>query len=276
VARSAATIKPALSLSPMQVGQGREPAEPGARNASLDGAATVRQRPARRRALWKCPLRAMCGSVLILLGFSEFAHCGSKNARCAKALNLPHFSLVRPGRTLRLLSCNRSVGGLGLTDPAPPFARLRSDKDSDPASWQRVACRFIAVVMPILWRSNVSPGRRKSDAGAAAVVLCVCGPIAGRRQSRRGHRIGDSVMLFSFAPQSRLSLAFAWLHAYAIRRCALLGSSTGAGMRAAQTGRDDPTVLAALQAAPACCRRPAVSRLARPKARCRSGGGMRG
>lgn len=48
------------------------------------------------------------------------------------------------------LSCYRSVGGLVFAEPAQPFARLRSDKNS-PASRRRVACRCIAAVMPILW-----------------------------------------------------------------------------------------------------------------------------
>jgi hypothetical protein len=57
-----------------------------ARALSCGGPATARQAvmvpcPLHRCAkasLWKCPLCAMCGSMLILLGFSEIAHRGSK------------------------------------------------------------------------------------------------------------------------------------------------------------------------------------------------------
>jgi hypothetical protein len=52
-----------------------------------------------------------------------------KNAHCAKVLILPDFSLVRPGRNVRLLSCHRSVGGLRPANPALSFAKLRSDKN---------------------------------------------------------------------------------------------------------------------------------------------------
>jgi hypothetical protein len=53
-----------------------------------------------------------------------------KNARCAKALILARFSLVRPGRTLRLLSCHRSVGGLRHASPALSFAKLPTQQDT--------------------------------------------------------------------------------------------------------------------------------------------------
>jgi hypothetical protein len=73
-----------------------------------------------------------------------------KNAHCAKVLILPRFSLVRPGRNVRLLSCPRSVGGLGLAVPARSYAKLRSDK-SDQALRQQAPRRFIAVDMPNRW-----------------------------------------------------------------------------------------------------------------------------
>jgi hypothetical protein len=50
-----------------------------------------------------------------------------KNAHCAKVLILPDFSLVRPGRNVRLF--HRSVGGLRPANPALSFAKLRSDKN---------------------------------------------------------------------------------------------------------------------------------------------------
>jgi hypothetical protein len=54
-----------------------------------------------------------------------------KNAHCAKALILPRFSHVRPGRNVRLLSCHRSVGVLLPAVAARPFAKLRSNKKPD-------------------------------------------------------------------------------------------------------------------------------------------------
>ena len=50
-----------------------------------------------------------------------------RTPRCNKLILLPS-STHRPGRTSRLLSCNRSVGGLVLADPARTFAKFRSDK----------------------------------------------------------------------------------------------------------------------------------------------------
>src|SRR5262245_27102963 len=88
-----------------------------------------------------CPLHRCAKASLLDVSFARnvwikvdfarfFGICTLRveNAHCAKVLMLPRFSLVRPGRTLRLLSCHRSVGGLGLAVPAKSFAKLRSKK----------------------------------------------------------------------------------------------------------------------------------------------------
>src|SRR5437870_5114461 len=47
------------------------------------------------------------------------------------------FSAAQPPRTSWLLSCHRSVGGLGLAVPAKSFANLRSNKKPDRLSGLR-------------------------------------------------------------------------------------------------------------------------------------------
>jgi hypothetical protein len=48
---------------------------------------------------------------------------------------LARFALVRPGRTLRLLSCHRSVGGLRRASPAVSFAKLPTQRKTQHV-WQ--------------------------------------------------------------------------------------------------------------------------------------------
>jgi len=80
----------AKKAGPPQVGQGRKPAEPGARCASLDGPAAVRQRLSKRSWLG-CLVseRASFDRVqrevrrtLILLQFSENRGCTTKRTSC--------------------------------------------------------------------------------------------------------------------------------------------------------------------------------------------------
>jgi hypothetical protein len=82
---------------------------------------------------------------------------------------------------------------------APPIMRWRSpncDRTKPGSAFrQHIPCRFVAVVMPTLWCTNVrhvSPDRRKRDAGAAAAVPVVCRTGAERRRADRSQ--SDVVM----------------------------------------------------------------------------------
>ena len=128
-----------------------------------------------KASLWKCPLHAMCGSMLILLGFSEIAHCGAKMhiaPRFRYCLVSPTFDRAAMcGFYLAIArsSVRRFVGRL------PPFLcgpSLNCDpKKSDQALWRQVRRRFIAVEMPVLWwphARHASPDRAKLGRRAAA------------------------------------------------------------------------------------------------------------
>jgi hypothetical protein len=70
-------------------------------------------------------------------------------------LDLTLFLTEPTGRTLRLLSCHHSVGGLHLANLALSFARLRSDKSQVKPLRQQIPCRLIVVPVPALCSPHV-------------------------------------------------------------------------------------------------------------------------
>jgi hypothetical protein len=156
--------------------------------ASLDGAAAVRQQRAKRswcRApLDRCAKASLlevssARNVRINVDFAWFLGIRTlrvKNAHCAKVLILPRFSLVRPGRNVRLLSCHRSVGVLLLAVPARPFAKLRLHK----IRTKRLGEGFAAESLQSMWgvlggRTGASGVARSTEARPRERQLqCLC------------------------------------------------------------------------------------------------------
>src|SRR6266511_3940919 len=96
------------------------------------------------------------------------------------------YSAAQPPRTLRLLSCHRSVGGLGLAVPARSFAKLRTGKKQTKHSGSRFRAGLLRSICRIFGgRTCVTYCQieRSQDAGAAAAVPVVCRSGAGRRQA---------------------------------------------------------------------------------------------
>src|SRR5207302_11070578 len=56
------------------------------------------------------------------------------------------FSAARPPRTSRLLSCHRSVGGLGLAVPSKTFSKLRSNKKPDQHPGRRTLASLLQSI----------------------------------------------------------------------------------------------------------------------------------
>jgi hypothetical protein len=78
------------------------------------------------------------------------------------------YSAARPCRTLRLLSCHRSVDVLRLASPARSFAKLRSDKNraKRPGEGFRAEslqplCRFFDRQKWIMFADRPKPERRR-------------------------------------------------------------------------------------------------------------------
>jgi hypothetical protein len=140
---------------PSEVGQGRKPA---ARSASLDGLQTVRQRFAERSWLGVSSVSTSCArslssevrEAMILHRLAQDRRLWVKNAPHRKVLIFRHSSAVRPGRTSRLLSCHRSVGGRRRANPALSFAKSRSGdnqakrpRNSFRADSLQLSCRLL-------------------------------------------------------------------------------------------------------------------------------------
>ena len=139
-----------------------------------------------KASLWKCP---SARNVRINVDFAWFLRNRTsrvKNAYCAKVLILPRFSLVRPGRNVRLLSCPRSVGSLLPAVPARSFAKLRSDKKPDQAPGSRFRAGSLHSICRIFGDHTCVTCRqldRSEGAGAAAAVSVLCRSSAGGRQA---------------------------------------------------------------------------------------------
>lgn len=83
-----------------------------------------------KASLWKCPLHAMCGSMLILLGFSEIAHCGAKMhiapsfRYCLVSPTFDRAAMCGFYLAIARSSVRRSAPAI----PVRSFAKLRSEK----------------------------------------------------------------------------------------------------------------------------------------------------
>jgi hypothetical protein len=123
---------------------------------------------------------------VILHGLAENRTLRAENApRCKILIFLPS-SALRLGRTLRLLSCHRSVDGLLIAVPAQPFAKLRSDKNQTKRHGSRFrACSLQSICRVFGDRTCVTCRQvdRSQDAGATAAVLGLCRWGTGRRQA---------------------------------------------------------------------------------------------
>jgi hypothetical protein len=92
----------------------------------------------------------------------------SPRARYANCLICLFYSAARPCRTLRLLSCHRSVDPLRLADPARIFAKMRSDKNATKHHGSRSrACllhwvyRVFADRMYVMFARSTEPGTQE-------------------------------------------------------------------------------------------------------------------
>jgi hypothetical protein len=123
--------------------------------------------------------------------FRSRQHCRTSRSAVAGCSKQCADKYLRPkptGRTSRLLSCHRSVGGLRPANPALSFAKLRSDKNQVP----HLGSTFRAGSLQSLWCTNVRhvlPGRRKvgrgSCGGCARCLQNERRKSAGRRQADR-------------------------------------------------------------------------------------------
>ena len=115
---------------PAEPSQGRKPAEPVARSASLDWALLVRQRPSHaimaghpaEHALQDAAVRTMALGTLILNAFSVRAAPG-RFIRCRRSaiqnnVQTNTYDPRRPGATSSLLSCRQSQTLVGALIPA--------------------------------------------------------------------------------------------------------------------------------------------------------------
>jgi hypothetical protein len=173
---------------PPEAGQGRKPAAPVARSASLDGPLVVRQllskrswlRPALRSVSPKREVRTVPSRTLILNAFqieAALRHLAWRVAGCKNECADKHIRPNRPGHTSRLLSCHRSVGGLRLASPAQFFAKLRSDKNQAKRSGSSFRADSLQPLCRLFGGPHVRHVRqmdRSQDAGAASAVPVVC------------------------------------------------------------------------------------------------------
>ncbi len=157
---------------PAAAGQGCQPAEPGASSASLDGGWAVRHATC-HAVMVPCPLHrcakaslldvSSARNVRINVDFAWFLGIRTlrvKNAHCAKVLILPRFFLVRPGRTLRLLSCTLNWA---VRPALPPCSGLSAARDcSNQVRDHLSACiRSTRVAMMREFPVNVCKSRRR-------------------------------------------------------------------------------------------------------------------
>jgi hypothetical protein len=134
-------------------------------------------------------LYASDGEVREVLAFQQVGQTRRlwcKNAPRANCLICLFSSVAQPPRTSPLLSCHRSVGGLGLAVPAQSLAKLRTGKKQT----KHCGSGFRAGSLQSICR--IFGGRtcitcceieQSQGAGAAAAVPVVCRSGAGRPQA---------------------------------------------------------------------------------------------
>ena len=170
-----------------QAGQGCKPAKPVARSASLDGPGAVRQGLSRRSRLGptldQCHPSARCAGChreLCCVLFRSRQHFHTSRGAVQAVQKRCAHRCLRPkptGRTSRLLSCHRSVGGLRLASPAQFFAKLRSDKNQAKRSGSSFRADSLQPLCRLFGGPHVRHVRqmdRSQDAGAASAVPVVC------------------------------------------------------------------------------------------------------